>query len=114
MNLRTRKIHRLKTWPGPFQATKHGLKPFEFRKNDRNFASGDILILDEWDPIGQKYTHDDPIVRAVTYILDEGFGLPAGHVVMGLESFPGEGVELVLLEVAPPRSTPSEREGSDG
>ena len=43
--------HELKTYPKYFQETIEGNKPFEIRKNDRNFQVGDVLILKEWDNI---------------------------------------------------------------
>lgn len=46
--------HELKTYPKYFQETIEGNKPFEIRKNDRNFQVGDVLILKEWDNI--KYS----------------------------------------------------------
>ena len=39
--------HELKTYPKYFQETIEGNKPFEIRKNDRNFQVGDVLILKE-------------------------------------------------------------------
>jgi hypothetical protein len=42
--------HHLKTHPGPFADVLAGLKQFEIRKNDRAFAVGDVLVLEEWDP----------------------------------------------------------------
>ena len=46
--------HRLKTLPQYYQPIIEGRKPFEIRKNDRNFYRGDDIILNEWD--GKNYT----------------------------------------------------------
>lgn len=44
--------HDLKTWPKYYEQVVSGLKPFELRKNDRNYQPGDYLILREWEPAG--------------------------------------------------------------
>ena len=43
-------IHELKTLSTYFQAIKNGSKPFEVRKNDRDFREDDILFLKEYIP----------------------------------------------------------------
>lgn len=40
--------HHLKTMPEYFQAVIDGKKPFEVRKNDRDFKSGDHCLLEEY------------------------------------------------------------------
>lgn len=40
--------HHLKTKPEYFQAVINGKKPFEIRNNDRNFQTGDKVILEEY------------------------------------------------------------------
>lgn len=79
--------HELKTWPEYFQAVECGKKPFELRKNDRNYQADDLLILKEFDPAAQDYTGRWAICR-VTYVLHgPGFGLEADHVCMGISLF---------------------------
>ena len=46
-------LHHLKTLPTFYQAVIDGKKPFEIRNNDRNFKSGDYIILEEWN---NRYT----------------------------------------------------------
>ncbi|MBR2343206.1 MAG: DUF3850 domain-containing protein [Clostridia bacterium] len=41
-------IHHLKTLPEYFQAVIDERKPFEIRENDRNFKTGDRVILEEY------------------------------------------------------------------
>lgn len=75
--------HVLKTNTEFFQHTNYGLKNFEVRKNDRNFAVGDYLFLLEYQdgkPTGKE------IRRRVTYILRGGqFGIGHEYIVMQLE-----------------------------
>jgi hypothetical protein len=73
-------IHSLKTWPKWFAASAAGKKPFEIRKNDRDFRVGDTLVLQEWDPITQKYSGKS-LTRKITYIQR----VSKSYVVMGLE-----------------------------
>ncbi len=76
------RTHYLKCWPEPFRAMKLGLKPFEFREDDRDYRVGDVLVAREFE-LG-KYSGDQ--VRAViTYKLINGmFGVPHGYCVLGL------------------------------
>lgn len=78
-------IHKLKTWPEPFQAIQDGVKPWEFRKDDRGFSEGDVLILEEYKLEPEGYT-GKIITRIVTYILrGPQFGIPKGYCIMTLE-----------------------------
>lgn len=84
------KVHELKTWPDPFQETKSGHKRHEFRKDDRSFQAGDVLILREYNPplaegLTGLYT-GRAIARRVTSITrGPDFGVPAGYAAMSLE-----------------------------
>lgn len=87
------RTHELKTWPEPFQAVVDGRKAFEIRKDDRAFALGDVLRLQEYDP--SRVGHDRPdyagftgrsLEVRVTYILHGGrFGLPENVCAMSIE-----------------------------
>ena len=77
--------HHLKTWPVPFLALWRGDKLFEVRKNDRNYAVGDQLVMQEWYP--ESAVWGERIVSAdVSYVLDGEFGLKPGHVCMSLSN----------------------------
>ena len=87
--------HNLKIWPDQYALLRSGLKTFEFRKNDRDFQVGDILLLREWDPgsgtretgpwASGHYTDADWILRGVTHVLrGPDFGVPEGYAVLSL------------------------------
>lgn len=78
------KSHRLKCWPPFFAEICAGVKTFEVRPHDRDFAVGDELCLEEWDPATGCFTHRFERVR-VTYLLVGGqFGIGAGYCVLGI------------------------------
>lgn len=64
------------------EETIEGNKPFEIRKNDRDFQVGDVLILKEWDNI--KYSGRE-IGAVVRYVLRDFIGLQEGYVALGLQ-----------------------------
>lgn len=89
------KTHELKIWPSHFEKVRNGSKPFEVRKNDRDFAVGDVLDLREWDPtpaggfglnVGTPTGYTDRWVeRVVTCVLTgTEWGIAEGYCVMGL------------------------------
>lgn len=93
------KTHALKTWPSFFEAVLNGRKTFECRKNDRDFAPGDTLVLKEYDPAKEavlddwKYT-GRTLTRTVGFVVHGGvFGIAPGYCVMALLS--PEGMESV-------------------
>lgn len=78
------RVHELKTWPVFFTPVVLGTKTFDLRKNDRDFAVGDYLLLREWSP--RKGYSGRSIRREITYILNEpGFGVEPGYVVVGFK-----------------------------
>ena len=93
------RVHELKTWPEPFQAMADGLKRFEWRRDDRGYAVGDLLRLREWDPAPDEllsygagyrptgYTGRELRFR-VTYLLAGRFGVPDDYVCMSVEPVP--------------------------
>lgn len=86
------KTHELKTWPSFFEAVFNGSKTFECRKNDRDFAPGDSLILREFLPTdhhsGGDYTGRE-MKKTVGFVVHGGvFGIEPGYCVMALLSTP--------------------------
>jgi Domain of unknown function (DUF3850) len=86
------KVHELKTWPDPFLELKGGKKHHEFRRDDRGFQAGDVLVLREFCPppeqregLAGTYT-GRVLARRVTSITRGGsFGVPEGYAVMSVE-----------------------------
>ena len=79
---KTMKIHELKILPSFFEQVSNGNKPFEIRKNDRDFKRGDVLLLREIASAKQpEYTGSMKAVK-VTYITD--YEQKDGYVVMGI------------------------------
>ena len=79
------KVHILKTWPVYFERVDSGDKTFEVRKNDRDFQTGDEVLLKEYDPVKQEYTFRQ-ILFTISYILYGGdFGIENGYCVLGLK-----------------------------
>lgn len=82
--LREPKTHVLKTWPVAFAAVRAGLKPWEFRKDDRDYQVGDTLWLKEYLPDEGRKTGAVE-ARDVAWLLRGGqFGIPPGYVIMSL------------------------------
>ena len=85
---RTRRVHELKTHPSYFRAALAGLKPFEVRKNDRDYCAGDVLRLVEWDPAREAPFQNTgrAMLVLVTYVLPGGrFGIDPAYCVMGIQ-----------------------------
>ncbi|MEK7072089.1 MAG: DUF3850 domain-containing protein [Patescibacteria group bacterium] len=59
-------IHK-KIWPEYFEAVLSGQKKYELRLDDFEIKEGDILILEEWNPINKSYT-GRKINKKVTYV----------------------------------------------
>lgn len=75
------KIHEVKCSLKYFEAVILGVKPFEIRENDRDYFTGEILVLKEWDEIEEAFTGRS-LTRVITYMTD--FEQKPGWVVLGL------------------------------
>jgi len=64
------------------ERAKSGEKPFEFRKNDRDFQTGDLVNLREYDTKENMYS-GDMVYGKITYVLREFPGLEPGYCVFG-------------------------------
>lgn len=76
--------HDLKCHAEQFDAIAVGLKNFEWRKDDRGYAVGDMLMLRRYDQRRAAYTGEF-LMRRVDYVLRKGFGMPRGYVVLSLD-----------------------------
>lgn len=74
-------IHELKTAPKYFEDVASEQKTFEVRKNDRPFAVGDYLALNEFDA---GYTGHCMLVQ-ITYILDNESYCKEGYCILGIK-----------------------------
>ncbi|MBI9069695.1 MAG: DUF3850 domain-containing protein [Salinivirgaceae bacterium] len=78
--------HKLKIYPEYFVEVLLGTKPFEVRKNDRDFKIGDTLHLLEYCPDKKEFTGDS-CARTVSYVLKGGsFGVEKSYVILGLQN----------------------------
>lgn len=85
--------HSIKSQLGPFQEVWDGIKTFEWRENDRNYAVGDFLLLNEWN--SESVLGEDSefcgrftgriILAKVTSMLEEEFGVTKGYCVMSIK-----------------------------
>lgn len=88
--------HRVKSWKHLYWPIACGIKTHDLRINDRNYKSGDILILEEYDIERGEYTGNS--VRAlVTYVTSSQFPCAFSSAVL-----PKEYAILSIKLVDPP------------
>lgn len=75
--------HDLKVWPEFWPWLESGAKPFELRQNDRDFKTGDLLLLREWTHSG-GYTGRE-MRKRVSCVVGGRPWLVDGFVCMGLQ-----------------------------
>lgn len=81
-------VHDLKCDGEPFALMRRGRKPMELRKDDRDYQSGDYLVLREW--VDGAYTGETLIAYVLTVIRHgDRYGelLAPGSVAMGVLPF---------------------------
>lgn len=85
--------HTLKIVPTFFDAVKNGIKTFEIRKCDRNYAVGDTLHLREYDSDlitdvdAERFTgrRTDAVITYIVTHQDFPQGIAEGYCVMAIE-----------------------------
>jgi ParB family transcriptional regulator, chromosome partitioning protein len=75
--------HELKCENPYFTDIWQGLKDFEIRKNDRNFRTGDIVILNEIESERKRKIYAE--IKYIAYDHDSFDGLKKGYCVLGLK-----------------------------
>lgn len=87
--------HVLKCWPRQFDEVGTGERPFEIRKDDRDYARGDVVMLVEYDPETKQHTGRS-MTRTIG-LLGRGKPYPDGYCAFSLEygnavcTAPGQG-----------------------
>lgn len=78
------KVISKKILPEYFAEVRAGRKNFEIRKDEDNVRTGDLLILEEYDPADGERTGRQTI-RRVTYVLRHvpEYGLMPGYCIIG-------------------------------
>lgn len=76
-------VHQIRIGATYFEDAASGRKPFELRKNDRNYKEGDILDMIEF-----KDGRDTgrTIRKVVTYLLENYSGLEDGYCILGTKN----------------------------
>ena len=93
-------IHKLKLNADYYDDSASGIKPFEIRKNDRDYRIGDILELREWvfSNLENKGTYTGNVHwKIITYIFEDVQYLPEGYVCLATSPV-NEPVELVEVQ----------------
>lgn len=91
-------VHYLKTWTSYFQDAKKGIKPFEVRKNDRNYQVGDTLILEEYDPV-KKIKTGAWVPEEVIYLLDDNRFVKDGFVILGVREINFDNLQIKKRQI---------------
>lgn len=87
--------HNLKSWVGLFGPLAAGEKKHDFRVMDRDFKVGDVLRLNEYEPVEKLYTGNSVLAK-ITYITSaqhtpcafSPFVLHPGMAVLSVELIP--------------------------
>ncbi|WP_148716827.1 DUF3850 domain-containing protein [Chitinolyticbacter meiyuanensis] len=84
------KTHDLKIRPVWFRLQREGLKPFEVRRDDRDFQVGDRLLLREiTEGLMPEYTGQTLLVEVTCALDDSVPGIQRGYVLLGTRHVEG-------------------------
>lgn len=93
-----KRTHEIKIWPQYYFRVANGSKTFEIRENDRDYQSGDKVILREWDPKPINPTDDVPIGFTENPPLEFSIGY--------VHALDRNKVVFSLLPLPPPKAEP--------
>jgi ParB family chromosome partitioning protein len=85
------KVHQIRLASIYFNDVVSGKKPFELRKNDRDYKEGDILEMMEFKD-GKNTGRSIKVL--VTYLLQDYTGLEDGYCIMGTKVIGVSGVDM--------------------
>lgn len=80
------KVHYIKCETEFFNDVIEGLKPFEVRKNDRDYKPGDDIVLREYDKELAELTGREFRV-SIIYFLADYPGIEPGYCILGIEGY---------------------------
>jgi hypothetical protein len=78
------RTHYLKTWPDVFEETWTGRKVHEWRRDDRDFGLWDRVVLEEFEPAGERYLGRTIEAEITSISRAPEWGIPEGFVVFSL------------------------------
>lgn len=76
--------HDIKCWPRYYYKIETGQKTYELRKNDRDYQTGDLLLIQEFQPDTQQYTGRHHLQQVSHILHGPAFGLKKGYCIMSL------------------------------
>lgn len=77
-------VHKLKTHPEFFNELWKGNKKFEVRKDDRSFAIGDRLRLQEYFPQENRHSGREVAALIAYKMTGEEWGIKEGYCILSL------------------------------
>lgn len=82
---RARKVHVVKCVSPFFEEVWSERKPFEIRKDDRDYQTGDVIVLRHWDPGPRGYNRKSlALIYRVGFVLRDYPAIRKGYCAFGL------------------------------
>lgn len=91
------KLHELKTHPEHYGPVTTGEKKVELRIDDRDFETGDVLVLREYDPEANDYT-GNVALRRITHVTRGDTWLQPGVVALSISNALHEDERVIVHE----------------